>query len=228
MCQNIRINQHHTADSQNGPKSAPFPCENANLTNGTSFVFLGNLKHDFSLKWMFLARFGLKCLILQFFFCPRWAKLCTASLRQRLFFGIQHTLGHWPMAKPVRLCFQLCMDQDEGKMLSRCSWTHSSFCSHAYRSARPLAWKGFLSIISLKVHLEGFVSWPWFERTTNIRLHVATMSECSGNHRIPLLHETGFPLMSSEATCFCSISEHQKYIMYPQNLADAVAFCIPF
>ena len=69
---------------QNGPKSAPFPCENANLTNGTSFVFLGNLKPDFPLKWIFLARFGLKCLILQFFW-PKWAKLCTVSLRQRFF-----------------------------------------------------------------------------------------------------------------------------------------------
>ena len=68
---------------QIGPKSAPFPCENANLTNGTSFVFLGNLKHDFSVKWMFLARLGLKCLVLQLFFGPKWAKLCTASLRQR-------------------------------------------------------------------------------------------------------------------------------------------------
>ena len=51
----------------NGSNSAPLPP----VTNGTTFFFVGNLKPDCPLKWIFLARFGLKCLILQFF----WAQM---------------------------------------------------------------------------------------------------------------------------------------------------------
>ena len=50
LCPKICINQHQTADPQNGPKSAPFPCENANLTNGTSFVFSRKFETGFFTK----------------------------------------------------------------------------------------------------------------------------------------------------------------------------------
>ena len=46
----IRVNQHHAADPKMGQNLHRFPAKNANLTNGTSFVFLGNLKPDFSTK----------------------------------------------------------------------------------------------------------------------------------------------------------------------------------